>query len=59
MILPMTTTPTPVPHIVDSDRLDDGVLVYFSDGRNVFYSADLLYSMIELAEEFGEVGSEG
>jgi hypothetical protein len=54
----METSPISTPRIIDSDRLDDGVLVFFSDGRSVFYSADLLYSMIELAADFGEVGAE-
>ena len=49
----METSPASVPRIIDSDRIDDGVLISFSDGRSVFYSADLLYSMIELAEDFG------
>ena len=40
------------PRIVGSDRLDEGLLIFFSDGRSAFYSADLLYSMIELAEDF-------
>jgi hypothetical protein len=54
----METSPISTPRIIDSDRLDDGVLILFSDGRSVFYSAELLYSMIELAEDFGEVGAE-
>jgi hypothetical protein len=39
------------PQIVASDRMDEGLLIFFSDGRSAFYSADLLYSMIELAKE--------
>jgi hypothetical protein len=49
----METSPISTPRIIDSDRLDDGLLVFFSDGKSAFYSADLLYSMIELAEEVG------
>jgi hypothetical protein len=51
----METSPISTPRIIDSDRLDEGLLVFFSDGKSAFYSADLLYSMIELAEDFGEV----
>jgi hypothetical protein len=58
MMLPMETSPISTPRIIDSDRLDDGVLVLFSDGRSVLYSADLLYSMIELAEEIAVRGEE-
>jgi hypothetical protein len=39
------------PLIFDVQRMDGGVLVSFSDHRNVFYSAALLYKVIDQAEE--------
>jgi hypothetical protein len=37
--------PTPVPHIVFSDRLDDGIVVGFDNGKSAFYPARLLYEV--------------
>jgi hypothetical protein len=34
------------PLIADVQRKDGGVYVSFADGRNVFYSAGLLYNVI-------------
>jgi hypothetical protein len=42
------------PRILATERLNDGVIVQFADGRCVFYSASLLYAMIEEAQEQDE-----
>jgi hypothetical protein len=39
------------PRIVLSDRLDNGIVVSFDDGRTVRYPAALLYSVVSQAEE--------
>jgi hypothetical protein len=37
--------------VVDSaDRLDNGVVVNFNDGKSAFFSATLLYSLMPQAE---------
>lgn len=40
--------------IMAVERLNDGVVVKFEDGRCVFYSASLLYKTIPQAEEQDE-----
>lgn len=39
-----------VPAIVATERLKDGIVVRFSDGKCVFYSTVLLYRSIKQAE---------
>jgi hypothetical protein len=41
----------PEPRIADVQRMNGGIFISFSDGRNVFYSADLLYTIIPQARE--------
>ena len=38
------------PKVVTAEKLDNGVIVAFADGRTALYPAVLLYSAIELAE---------
>jgi hypothetical protein len=42
------------PHIVSAERLDGGIIVHFSDGRSAIFSASLLLSMREQAEDVPE-----
>ena len=37
---------SPNPLIISSDRLDNGIVVYFDDGKKAFFSAALLYSVL-------------
>jgi hypothetical protein len=37
-------TTHPPPRIINSDRLDSGIVVSFEDGRSALYSAELLYT---------------
>jgi hypothetical protein len=39
------------PRIVLSDRVDNGIVVSFDDGRTVRYPAALLYAVLHQAEE--------
>ena len=41
--------PTTYPLIIDSDRMDNGILVSFADGKMALYSAALLYQMLPKA----------
>ena len=41
----------PGPRIVSSDRLHNGVVVSFDDGKTVLYSAALLYATLPQAHE--------
>lgn len=41
---------SPEPVIRCVDKLVDGLVLRFGDGRSVFYSADLLYRMIPHAQ---------
>ena len=43
-----------VPAIVAAERLKDGIMVRFSDGKCVFYSTALLYRSINMAELHNE-----
>jgi hypothetical protein len=38
---------TKAPHIVASDRIQHGLVIYFDDGRRGFFSAALLYSFLD------------
>jgi hypothetical protein len=45
--------------VIAADRMHDGLLIFFADGNKAFYSAALLYSVLEKAAEinppaFGE-----
>jgi hypothetical protein len=42
------------PRIVSAERLDGGIIVHFSDGRSAIFSASLLLSMREQAENVPE-----
>ena len=44
----------PPPHIVALDRLNNGLCLYFNDGRQGFFSDTLLYSVIDQTEELPE-----
>ncbi len=43
-------TPEPRHPIKYADRLDYGVVIVFSDGKQGFFSADMLYAMLPQAE---------
>lgn len=45
-------------HVVAAERIDDGVIITFDDGRCAVYSAALLYSFVGSAETVSEVGEE-
>jgi hypothetical protein len=38
------------PSIADVDRLDDGVVVSFTDGISAFYPSAVLYAILDRAE---------
>ena len=39
------------PKIISVDRIDGGIQIAFSDGREAFYVQELLYSIIDQASE--------
>ena len=39
------------PHVISVDRMDDGAVVSFGDGRTAFFSAALLYATLPQARE--------
>jgi hypothetical protein len=41
----------PIPHVIALDRLHGGLFIYFSDGSSGFYSASMLFSVLEKAEK--------
>jgi hypothetical protein len=41
------------PRIIDAERLRDGVVITFEDGKSALYSASLLQSFFSQAEEMG------
>jgi hypothetical protein len=43
------------PEIVGSERLDNGIVVTFRDGRTIFYSAALLETIVSQAEDHTDV----
>jgi hypothetical protein len=43
------------PEIVGSERLDNGIVVTFRDGRTLFYSAALLETISSEAEDHTDV----
>ncbi len=42
------------PRVTDAQRMTDGVIISFEDGKCAFYSAALLYEAIDQAEPFRE-----
>ena len=38
------------PSIVTVEKMHDGLVIHFADGRSAFYSCDLLYASIETAQ---------
>jgi hypothetical protein len=44
----------PAFRIVYVDRLDNRVVIGFDDGKTALYSANLLYSIVETAQEMVE-----
>ena len=44
----------PKHHITYSDRLEIGIVVVFSDGKQALFSADLLYAKLAEAEPLPE-----
>jgi hypothetical protein len=47
------------PTIVETERLHDGALILFSDGRGAIYSAALLLSIFDQAENVTESLQDG
>jgi len=41
-------------HVVDVDRLNGGLIIYFSDGERAFFEALLLRSMLSRATEIDQ-----
>ncbi len=44
--------------ILFAERLDGGIIVHFSDGRSAIFSASLLLSVIDRAEDVPELDSD-
>jgi hypothetical protein len=38
------------PPVVTIDKMNNGLFIYFADGKFAFYSYDLLYATIETAQ---------
>ena len=45
------------PHVVHAHKIEDGILVYFDDGRIAFFSTSLLCGLLPQAIQFD--GTEG
>jgi hypothetical protein len=41
----------PAPLMISADRMDQSIIVTFSDGMSALYSASLLYAMLPQAEQ--------
>jgi len=39
------------PHLIDAERLQDGVIITFDDGKSAVFSASLLYKTLPKAYE--------
>jgi hypothetical protein len=50
-----STRSTTEPEIVGSERLDNGIVVTYRDGRTIFYSAALLETITSQAEDHTDV----
>jgi hypothetical protein len=50
--------PAPIHQILVAERLRQGILITFGDGKCAFYSADLLYAHFLEAEEIFETNDE-
>ena len=46
---------SPEPEIVGSERLDNGIVVTFRDGRTIFYSAALLETISSQADDHTDI----
>jgi hypothetical protein len=47
------------PHVVRAEWVDDGVVVSFEDGEDVFYPGELLYRLKGEARVLRESGEDG
>jgi len=47
----------PSPHVENAHKTDDGILVYFDDGRIAFFSSSLLCTLLPQAIEFIDADS--
>ena len=45
------SAPPAYPLIIDSDRMDNSIIVSFEDGKTALYSAALLYELLPRAQE--------
>ena len=41
----------PPPHVIDAERLQDGVIITFEDGKTAVYSDSLLHRFFSQAQE--------
>jgi hypothetical protein len=48
----------PVPRIVEAERLENGVIITFEDGKHALYPASLLYATLPRAEATNELESD-
>jgi hypothetical protein len=42
-------------HITHVDRIEDGLLLYFNDGRVAFYSDEMLYAFFYFAKRVSQL----
>jgi hypothetical protein len=48
----------PAPLMTSADRMDQSLIITFSDGKSAVYSASLLYAMLPQAERLDKLGPE-
>jgi hypothetical protein len=41
----------PPPRVIDAERLEDGLIISFADGKTAVYTASLLHSVFSQAQE--------
>jgi hypothetical protein len=46
--------PNPNPRVVEAERMDNGVIITFDDGKYAIYPASLLYATFAKAEQSKE-----
>jgi hypothetical protein len=45
----------PPPHVIDAERLQDGVIITFEDGKTAVYSDSLLHRFFSQAQELQRI----
>ena len=46
------------PHIIAAERLNEGLVIKFADGQCAFYSQNILFWQLSLAEHLDEAAAE-